>query len=154
MPIYEYQCDECGLRDEKLWSSISKSKDTIPCESCGKEMRKLISRTNFAFAHTPSGGPRPQNTGVHSIDYNFDKVIGEDAAQKWKKIEERNAVKDSVIRDERKAGKLVTRDHLVPKVDGSGEYRVITEAERVKANAGRTTAFEVAKAARKSKEPE
>jgi len=150
MPIYEYQCDECGLRDEKLWPKISTAKDTIECSSCGAQMRKIISPANFSFPHTPVGGARPQNTGVHAIDYSFDKVIGEDSARKWKDIESRNAVKDATIREERKAGRLVKREHLVPKLDGSGEYRVITEPERKHANEGRTTAFEIAKAAKGS----
>lgn len=151
MPIYEYQCDSCGLRIEKM-TSMSKAQDQVPCDECSEPMRKLVSETNFSFKHSPSGGPRPQNTGVHSVDYNFDKVIGEDSERKWKDIEKKNTVKDTLIRDEKKAGRLVTRDHLTPKYDGSGEYRVLTEPERVKVNTNRKAAFEIAKTtAKKSK---
>lgn len=150
MPVYEYQCDECGLRAEKLWKRVSTAKQTIPCEACGTDMRKLVSAANFTFSHPASQtrGIAPPNTGT-SDDFNFDKAIGRDAEKKWKEVEKRDAVKDRHIRHEREAGRMVTRDHLVPKLDGSGEYRTITETERVKTNANRDTAFKIATAASK-----
>jgi putative FmdB family regulatory protein len=148
MPIYEYQC-ECGFQAEKLWSSASESSDTIPCLECGKEMKKVPSVVNHTFKHGAgqTRGVLPPNTGT-SDDWNVDKAIGRDAAEKWETIEKRNALKDGVIKEERKAGRLVKRDHLVPKGDGSGEYRVITEPERVRANENRQTAFQIAQAAK------
>jgi len=112
-------------------------------------MRKLVSAVNFSFKHPSSQtrGALPPSTGT-SDDFNFDKAIGRDAEKKWKDIEARNSLKDRTIRHEREEGRGVTRDHLVPKVDGSGEYRVITEAERVRANQNRQTAFEIAQAAK------
>lgn len=150
MPIYEYQCDQCGRQEEKLWKSMSGAKETIPCEACEAPMRKLISAANFAFVHPKSQtrGVAPPNTGT-SADWNFDQAIGRDAEEKWKAVEQRNAHKDSVIRDERKAGKLVTRDQLVLKNDGSGEYRTIKEPERVKVNENRVAAHAVTQAAKK-----
>ena len=150
MPIYEYQCDECGLRTEQLFKSLATSKNSIPCELCGKDMRKLMSAANHAFAHKPTG-PVPQSTGT-SDDWNFDKIIGRDAEEKWKGIESRTKIKDTRIRDERKAGLEVTRDHLVPKRDGSGDYRVITEKERVVVNQNREAVFKIAKAAKQQPE--
>jgi putative FmdB family regulatory protein len=151
MPLYEYQCDACGLRAEKLWPRISTAKDTIPCGECGEDMKKLVSLTNHAFKHPESQtrGALPPNTGT-SDDHNFDKAIGRDAEQKWKAVEKRDEVKDRTIRHERQEGRGVTRDHLVPKLDGSGEYRVITEDERVRTNAARETAFKIAHAAKES----
>jgi putative FmdB family regulatory protein len=152
MPVYEYQCDSCGLRAEKLWKRVSIAKDSIPCEACGTDMRKLVTSANFAFKHGASQtrGALPPSTGT-SDDYNFDKAIGRDAEQKWRQVEQREAVKSRHIRHEREAGRLVTRDHLVPKLDGSGEYRTITESERVATNANRETAFQIAQAAKAAK---
>lgn len=152
MPIYEYQCGSCGLRVEHLWKLMSQAQDTIPCKECGKEMAKLISAANFAFKFPASQmrGLAPPNTGT-SIDHNFDKVVGLDSEKKWKAIDERNSVKDAAVRTERKAGKLVNRDHLVPKPDG--DYRVITEPERVRANENREAAAVIGKAAMKNKPP-
>ena len=145
MPIYEFQCDACGIQDEKFYQRISAAPDEVPCEECGSPMRKLFSETNHSFAHTVEGGPRPQNTGVHGIDYNVDQVIGRDAAERWKGIGVRNDEKDRVVMDERKAGKAVTREHLVPVGDSKGHetgFRVIQEAERKAANKARTIAAE------------
>jgi len=149
MPIYEYRCDDCGLQVEKLWKSISGAKDTIPCEGCAQPMKKLLSAANFAFVFPKSQtrGIDPPSTGT-SADWNCDKAIGRDAEEKWKKIELRNSDKDAVIRDERKAGKLVTRDQLVHKEDGSGEYRVIKEPERIRVNENREAAFAISQAAK------
>jgi len=154
VPIYEYQCEECGLKAEKLWKRVSLAKATIPCESCGTNMRKLISAANFAFKHsaTQTRGALPPSTGT-SDDWSFDKAIGRDAEEKWKTVEQREAVKDKTVRQEREAGRGVTRDHLVPKVDGSGEYRVITETERVKANQNREAAFKIAQGSKKLSTP-
>jgi len=154
MPVYEYQCDECGLKVEKLWKlmSVAQTKDTIPCEECNTDMRKLVSAASFAFKHPSSQtrGALPPNTGT-SDDFNFDKAIGRDAAEKWKVHEQRNTRKDTVIRDAQKGGTAPTREQLVPTASGEG-YRVITEPERVKANQNRDTAFKIAQAAKKSGE--
>ena len=52
MPIYEYECDNCGARMEL----IKKMSDPDPkkCLECGHEsLRKLISRSDF---HLKGGG--------------------------------------------------------------------------------------------------
>jgi putative FmdB family regulatory protein len=135
LPIYEYECNDCGLRFEKM-RKMAESADPTPCPGCGvPDAKKLVSPTNFAFAHKVEGGPRPQNTGIHSIDYNVDRVIGRDAEQRWKTIGERAKHKDGVVQDARKSGQLVTRDHLTRTVDGT--YRTLTESERTAANQGR-----------------
>ena len=148
MPIFEYQCDECGLRIEKLWKRSSAVVEPVVCSECRTDMRKLVSVANHAFKHGASQtrGSLPPNTGT-SDDWNFDKAIGRDATEKWSQIEKRNAQKDSHIRDERKAGLEVNRDQLVPTCQG--EYRTITEPERVRANENRQTSFQIAQAAKK-----
>ncbi len=45
MPIYEYQCQSCGLIVEN-WQKIS-DPPVETCEACGGKMRKLISQSTF-----------------------------------------------------------------------------------------------------------
>jgi|GEM_PF-287390 len=46
MPIYEYQCPDCGHRFEKL-QKVSEGPVTL-CPSCGEEhVKKLVSATSF-----------------------------------------------------------------------------------------------------------
>jgi len=43
MPIYEYQCEECGEEFEKLIRSVS-SPPEIECPKCGSDkIRKILS---------------------------------------------------------------------------------------------------------------
>lgn len=45
MPIYEYACESCGHRFEKL---VSMSADAPPCPDCeASDVRKLISQSGF-----------------------------------------------------------------------------------------------------------
>ena len=45
MPIYEYECDQCGNRVEH-WQKLS-DPPLSTCESCGGGMHKVISQTTF-----------------------------------------------------------------------------------------------------------
>ena len=45
MPIYEYQCQSCGVIVEN-WQKIS-DPPLETCESCGGKMKKLISQSTF-----------------------------------------------------------------------------------------------------------
>ena len=147
MPIYEFQCEECGLRFEKLFRSVSENPET-PCSSCGEPAKKLVSAASFQFAHTPVGGPRPQNTGVHALDYNADRIIGRDAEMRWKAVEARKAAKKAVAAEHHKeGGKAFGMDHIVRDPTVEGGYRTMGEKERQYVNDHRATAFEVAKAA-------
>ncbi len=66
MPIYEYECKECGEDFEKLVKSMF-SKETIDCPTCGStHVSKSISlfgslggsrSTGGSFASAPSCGP-------------------------------------------------------------------------------------------------
>lgn len=124
MPIYEYECQSCGLRFEKM-RKLSDSDSPASCPECSApETRKLMSSVNHSFAHVPVGGPRPQNTGVHSIDYSADRVIGRDAEQRWKTIAERQSHKRGVIR----ANPGATGFDLSRTYDG--DYRVMAPPER------------------------
>lgn len=47
MPMYEYQCQDCGLRFEVRQKFSDAPIDS--CSSCGGQARKMISRTGFAL---------------------------------------------------------------------------------------------------------
>lgn len=131
MPIYEYECGACGLRFEKI-KSMAKAEVPETCGECNTpDARRLVSGANFTFAHTVQGGPRPQNTGVHSIDYNFDRVIGMDSEQKWRTIADRQKHKVGVIKDNPgSSGFDLSRTP-------DGDYRVMGSEERKKVEQGR-----------------
>jgi len=150
VPLYEFQCEECGTRFERLFRRVV---DTpfVDCEECGKPAKKMLSACNHTFAHVPVGGPRPQNTGVHSIDYNADRVIGRDAARRWEMMEKRKAHKEGIVRDERKAGNDITLDHVVKDGRAEGGYRAIKKDEVGYVNDRREASFQVGQQASKQK---
>jgi putative FmdB family regulatory protein len=53
MPIYEYSCEDCGTKFEKL---VRRSGDGVECPSCGQSHLKTELST-FA-AHASSGKPQ------------------------------------------------------------------------------------------------
>lgn len=46
MPLYEYECQHCGVMVELLRSFNQRTPD---CEECKKPMKKLISLTSFSL---------------------------------------------------------------------------------------------------------
>jgi len=150
LPVYEFQCYECGLRFDKLFSRASSAEElpSTPCTACGEPALRQVTAAAFKFAHAPSQvrGAAPPNTGT-SDDWNFDKAIGRDAEQKWKVVEQRDAEKAKVIRQERENGLALNKGQLVRSRE-DGSYRAITEPERQVVNERRTTAFQVAQAAK------
>ncbi len=57
MPIYEYKCNSCGHRFERLQSFNEEPVKT--CPRCGGEVRKLISHSSFIL----------KGTGWYATDY-------------------------------------------------------------------------------------
>ncbi len=139
MPIYEYQCDECGLRFDRL-RKMSESDASQDCLDCGKPTRKLVTAANHAFVHPASQtrGMAPPSTGT-SDDWNYDKAIGRDAAQKWGLIKDRVDHKKQVIAETPGASGY----DLTRKQDGT--YRVMRPEERAASEAGRAIGAEVQK---------
>lgn len=159
MPVYEFQCHECGLRFDKLFSRASSAAElpSTPCTACGEPALRQVTAAAFKFNHAASQvrGAAPPNTGT-SDDWNYDKVIGRDAEQKWKVVEKRDAEKARTLRHERENGLAVNKDQLVRSRE-DGSYRTITEPERKVVNERREVAFKVAQAVReqsKKKPPE
>ena len=60
MPIYEYRCESCGARFEKLVSYSQR--DEVKCENCGAEQttRQISSFATYGSSSScgPSGGSR------------------------------------------------------------------------------------------------
>jgi hypothetical protein len=97
----------------------------VPCKECGKPSKRRVSKANHKFAHasTQTRGAAPPSTGT-SDDWDYDKVIGRDAEQKWKLIEERTAHKRKVLRDNPGS----SGDDLQRTPDG--DYRVMKQEQR------------------------
>jgi putative FmdB family regulatory protein len=55
MPIFEYKCDDCGTKFEKL---VRRSGDEVLCPSCGQNHLKQELST---FAAHANGAPKQQS---------------------------------------------------------------------------------------------
>jgi len=54
MPIYEYECSECGNRFERF---VRSSEEEITCEECGStQLEKLVSAFAAPCPVSPGGG--------------------------------------------------------------------------------------------------
>ncbi|MEJ2208042.1 MAG: zinc ribbon domain-containing protein [Anaerolineae bacterium] len=64
MPIYEYRCQECEQRFEKLVLSIDREPAHLACPACGSpDVQRLISRVSVASGgDAPSGGEAEART--------------------------------------------------------------------------------------------
>ncbi len=56
MPIFEYRCEDCGTKFEKL---VRRSEDSVVCPSCGQSHLKTEFST-FA-AHSGSGSRKTES---------------------------------------------------------------------------------------------
>ena len=55
MPIYEFQCADCGEKKEILFRS-NDEKVEMKCEKCGSEnLQRVLSSTNFSVSGGGSG---------------------------------------------------------------------------------------------------
>lgn len=58
MPIYEYRCQECEQRFEKLVLAMDREPEDLVCPACGSlDVRRLISRVSVSSGEgaAPSG---------------------------------------------------------------------------------------------------
>ena len=56
MPIFEYRCENCDARVEKIQSRPS---EKIECPECGKEAKKIVS----LFSAADGGCAAPTSSG-------------------------------------------------------------------------------------------
>lgn len=67
MPIYEYQCPQCGKTFEE-WVKASEAHREEPCPQCGTPSPRIMSRTSFVL----------KGDGWYVSDYGYRKGITED----------------------------------------------------------------------------
>ena len=83
MPIYEYECEKCGHRFEK----IQKFSDppVAVCEKCGGPVQKVQSAPAFQF----------KGTGWYVTDYAKSGKTGSESGQTDKKDDKKTEKSDS-----------------------------------------------------------
>jgi len=59
------------------------SRKSKPCPECGKSAPRWIPKEVAGTFNVETSGMTPQNTGVHQVDTNWDRVIGKDSARRW-----------------------------------------------------------------------
>lgn len=116
MPIIRYLCDSCGLSFRKRSNKASATCD------CGHTAQSEKGGLSVGFSSEVSGSIEVQTTGMESLDLDFDRVIGEDARQKWDMIYQRRKDKWDILNEHKGA----TGYDLVRDDDGS--YLVHGEA--------------------------
>jgi len=77
MPIYEYECESCGLRFER-WQSITED-PIAECPECHGRIRRLISSgTGFIFKGSGHGRRTGQHRGECSLEQWGRTCCGQD----------------------------------------------------------------------------
>lgn len=109
MPSYNYLCESCGLLFDKTYK-LGKNPLKLPCKACTDEaILQLSTDVGYEF-EINSKGLDIQNTGVASLDYDYDTIIGNESKERWVDIERRDAYKRSLLSDTQGARK---RDLMV-----------------------------------------
>ena len=130
IPVYTYQCEECGLQFEKR-RKASQAQAPLKCE-CGAQVSLAVPHTmNSTFHVAGDGGVGPQNTGVSAYDANVDRVIGAHAQTSWASIDKRLNHKKKILSNNPQASGY----DLSRKKDG--DYRIMTSKERRAAETAR-----------------
>ncbi len=81
MPIYEYQCSQCGTISEVLQQFSDKPRSI--CDQCGGKMNKLISQSTFHL----------KGSGWYVTDYANKKETPKKTAGTDKKSAEKKTTK-------------------------------------------------------------
>jgi len=149
MPVYEFQCKNCGLRFEAS-ANVENSEKPKKCD-CGEMAERIVpEKLNFHF-DPKTEGIGPQNTGISEVDYGVDRAVATDAEKKWDDIEARNAVKRALLRD----NPGMTKEDLSREPDGT--YEVMEKGLKESAGRVRTVnnvAMQLLKRKRKNLSPQ
>lgn len=122
MPLYSFQCFECGCRFEKA-VSVENASENSPCISCKEPAERVVEEVSFSFDNDSTHeGLSLQNTGVSSVDYDWDEIVARDSEKKWEQIEGRQNLKRHVLR-----GTSHSNLDLLKSPDG--EYDLMTPEE-------------------------
>lgn len=65
MPIYEYECDSCGLRFSRLVRNHRRA-DEVACESCEEPTHRLVS--NFAAVFNEDSAKWTTDEAVEEVE--------------------------------------------------------------------------------------
>lgn len=87
MPNYRFQCT-CGVRFEQN-RPMAKATEPVPCPACKRAAPRLPPEGLNATWNVSVTGAAPQNTGIHDVDTNVDRVVGQSAKQGWGVVERR-----------------------------------------------------------------
>ena len=121
MPTYEYLC-ECGVQFDGR-ASLANRKKPQQCPDCGADANPVPPSTVSGQFKKDVNGAGPQNTGIHDLDTNIDRVIGQSSAQGWAVVEKRRQDKLAVM-----AAEGVDGHHVRKNPDGS--YGTIKPEEK------------------------
>ena len=135
MPVYRFQCQECGLSfSGRVASGVTKTK----CEACGKDAARDLPRNVSMSTNVAQGSINDiPASGYASHDYEVDRVVGQDALNKWQGIAKRQKDKLRVMKEHN-----VTGFDLSKKADGT--YRPMNRAEREASERSRGFHFKMA----------
>ena len=123
MPLYSFQCFECGCRFEKM-VSLSQAMDSTTCPSCKEQAERVVEDVSFSFdTESTHEGVALQNTGVSSVDYDWDEIVARDAEKRWETVGNRQNLKRHVLSE----NPGHTRWDLLKSPDG--DYDVMTPEE-------------------------
>lgn len=117
MPLFEFKCEKCELKFEKVINLNFKG--DMPCPSCASNSsRQLISKDVSGVVKEGTAIPK-----------DIDRIVGRDADKKWEEIEEKKSIKEKIKREH-------GATHLSRDLDGeyqplsvSNEGKVVPEVE-------------------------
>jgi len=78
MPIYEYQCKECGQKARKFWRSFAAVDDaSLQCPRCGAySFQRLVSRVAFVRSEDARLEDLADPTSLAGLDEEDPKSLG------------------------------------------------------------------------------
>jgi hypothetical protein len=134
MPLKKFQCQVCGL---SLRRRTSKETHSVTCD-CGEKAVAEGSSLSVGFVSTVNKTMKTQETGIESFDLDFDRVIGEDARQKWETIYQRRRDKWDIINRNNVTGKEIVRMEdgsydSIPEVSSKMRTSRISAMDNIKA---------------------
>lgn len=107
MPIFKFVCPTCGLSSSKR---ASKDTSSVRCD-CGSTayLSDSAGGLSVGFSSKVGESMKAQSTGLESFDLDYDRVIGEDAKEKWETIYQRRRDKWDLIEQHQVQGRDLVR---------------------------------------------
>ena len=122
MPIYNFKCDKCNLRFEKIYTKIKENKKE-ECPNCGNLSERLIAnKVNFSLKES-----------TH-IPKEIDHKIGSDSEKRWEEYEKKNNLKEKIRKET--GSRRLSRDldgNYTPLTVTKDDGDAVTEKEAIDA---------------------